>query len=251
MVYDLIGKVAIIPEARATKALARKLLQQKAIKAVYARGKIKGKLRLPELKWLAGQRIREVLHRESGCLIKLDIKSCYFSPRLATDRLEIAKKVKPNEKVLVMFAGVAPYALIIAKHSKASSIYCIELSKVACKYAKANVELNKFRNIEILQGDVVKVAGQLAKKGFKFDRILMPRPQLKKTFLEAAFKLAKPGTWIHYYDFKPIEEWPGATIKAIKQAAAKAGEKIKIVGSKKVREIAPYKIHGRVDFKLQ
>jgi len=179
--------------------------------------------------------------------MKLDIKTCYFSPRLGTDRLEIAKKVKRGEKVLVMFSGVAPYALVIAKHSKASKIYCIEISKIASKYARDNVKLNKFKNIMIIQGDVKKVIPRLK---IKFDRIVMARAQLKDTFLEQAFLAAKKGATIHFYDFIAEKDFPNVSIQKIQTAAKKSRKKIKTMAYKRVREIAPYKYHARVDFKI-
>jgi len=202
--FEVIGKIAIIPKAgqkkekKELKELALKLLRQKNIEAVYLREKIKGRLRLPALKWLAGKKKTETIHKEAGCLMKLDIKKCYFSPRLGTDRLEIAKKVKKGEKILVMFAGVAPYALIIAKHSKAKEVYCVEISSIACKYARENVRINKFENIKIIQGDVKKIIPKLR---MKFDRIIMARPQLKESFLREAFLVGKKGKVVHFYDF--------------------------------------------------
>jgi tRNA (guanine37-N1)-methyltransferase len=69
--------------------------------------------------------------------------------RLSTDRLNVAKQVKKNENVLVMFGGVAPYAIVIAKHSKAKKIVSVELSRACNKYAFENVKRNKLTNVEI------------------------------------------------------------------------------------------------------
>ena len=249
--FDTVGDIAIINilgNLKKSKMIARNLLKNhKNIHAVYSRGKIHGRLRVPSLKWLSGNKKTETTYKENGCLMKLDIKTCYFSPRLGTDRLEIAKKVKRGEKILVMFSGVAPYALVIAKHSKASKIYCIEISKIASKYAQDNVKLNKFKNITIIQGDIKKKVPRLK---IKFDRIVMARAQLKDTFLEQAFLAAKKGTIIHFYDFIAEKDFPRVSIQKIQTAAKKSRKKVKIMAYKKVREIAPYKYHARVDFKI-
>lgn len=252
MAYDIIGEVAIVPtdkKVKKLKPLALKLLKHKNIKSVYARGKISGRLRIPRLTWIAGKKISEALHHESGCLMKLDIKKCYFSPRLQQDRLEIARQVKPNETVLVMFSGVAPYALVIAKHSKAKVIYCIELSRTAFKYAEENVKLNKLSNVKIIQGDVKKVIPTLAKK-IKFDRIVMARPQLQESFLHEAFMVSEKNTVMHFYDFLSKEEFPFEAIKKINEAVKKSRFCCLLLNYKKVREIAPYKYHIRIDFKI-
>jgi len=247
--YDVIGSIAILHfidgKTAKLKSIAKKILKHKNIKAVYSRGKIKGRLRIPELRWLAGTKQTEIIHRESGCIMKLDIKSCYFSPRLSTDRLEIARKIKKGDKVLVMFSGIAPYSLVIAKHSKAKEIVCIELSRIANKYARENILLNKFDNIKIIQGDVKRAVPQLR---IKFDRIIMARPRLKESFLREAFKVSKKGTVIHFYDFVSQQEFPKVVIFKIKEEAKKVRNKIKVLGSKRVREIAPFIYHGRIDF---
>lgn len=254
MTFDIIGNIAIIQPLKGfgrkkIKALASKLLKQRNIETVYVKGKISGRLRIPKLTWVAGKRKSEVLHRESGCAIKLDIKKCYFSPRLGTDRQEIAKKVKKGEKVLVLFSGVAPYGIVIAKHSKAKAVWCIELSKVASRYAEENIKLNKLDNIKIIQGDVKRIIPKISKK-LKFDSIVMARPQLKESFLREAFLASKKSSVIYFYDFLSRKEFPKAAILKINEAAKKARKKVKILRSKKVREIAPYKYHVRIDFKI-
>ncbi|MCX8194167.1 MAG: tRNA (guanine-N1)-methyltransferase [Candidatus Pacearchaeota archaeon] len=249
--FDVIGNVAIL-QAKDKKTIDMKrfaqelLKRQKNIKSVFFREKIHGRLRVPKLKWLAGSRETETFHKESGCIFKLNVKTCYFSPRLGTDRLDIAKKVKKGEKVLVMFSGVAPYPIIIAKYSKAKRIYAIELGKEASKYAKENIKLNKIENIVLIQGDVKKIIPKIIKK-IKFDRIIMTRPQLKEDFLKYAFLSSKKGTTVHFYDFvKSFEE----SIIKINNAAKKTKNSVELLGYKKVREIAPYKYHVRIDFKI-
>ncbi|UZE94036.1 MAG: methyltransferase domain-containing protein [Candidatus Pacearchaeota archaeon] len=249
--FDIIGNIAILhldKVTRQNKKFAKVLLKKhKNIKSVYSQSKISGRLRIPKLRWIAGKKQTEILHKESGCVLKLDINKCYFSPRLGTDRLEIAKKVKRGEKVLVMFSGVAPYGIVIGKKSKAKEIYCIEISRMASKYAKENVRLNKLANIKIIQGDVKRIIPKLKTK---FDRIVMARPQLKETFLKEAFKVSKLGTIIHFYDFVKEQNLKEVEYK-ITREAEKAKKKIKITKIKKVREIAPYKYHIRIDFRIK
>ena len=83
----------------------------------------------------------------------------------------------------------------------------------------------------------------------KFDVIIMPRPQLKDSFLDIAFKLCKKGTKIFYYDFCEVEN-KEKIIERIKSEAKKAKKKIKILRIKDAGEIAPYKVRIRVDVKV-
>ena len=115
--------------------------------------------------------------------------------------MEIAHKIKKGENVLVMFGGVGPFAIVIGKNSKANRVTSIELSRECNKYALINAKRNKIRNLEIVQGDVRRVIGKGKKVNLKFDRIAMPRPNLKDSFLDIAFSVVKKNGIIHYYGF--------------------------------------------------
>lgn len=142
---------------------------------------------------------KEVLYKENKCVFRFNIDTTYFSPRLSNERNEISSMIKKDENVLVMFAGVAPFSIVIAKNSNAKKIYSNEINREANKYAKLNINLNKLNNkIELVSGDIKKVAKKL---NIKFDVIVMPRPRLKDSFLEQAFMLSKKSTRIYYYDF--------------------------------------------------
>lgn len=254
--FDIIGRVIIIQIPRELekkeKIIAEALLRQhKSVETIYAKGKFYGRLRKPRLRWIAGRKISETIYKEAGCLFKMDVKTCFFSPRLATDRLEIAKMCKKGENVLVMFSGVAPYGIVIAKNSHIKRVVNVELSKECTEYAKKNVVLNKLINVEIIQGDVKRICPILKKKKNLFDRIIMGRPQLKETFLKEAFLVVKKGTIVHFQDFITQDEMKKAVhVKRVLDAAKKAKRKIEIHGTKIIRELAPYKHHVRVDFKV-
>lgn len=252
--FDVLGNIAIVNFPKEAKLKEKKkfaeevLKNNSGIKTILEKtGKVKGRLRKPETKFLAGEKTKEVRYRENNCVFRFNVDTTYFSPRLSNERKEIALEIKKGEEVLVMCAGVAPFPIVIAKNSKAKKIYSNEINKEANKYAKLNIELNKLKDkVELVPGDIKKVAGKLDKK---FDVIVMARPQLKDTFLKEAFSLCKKGTRIHYYDFIPIEK-KDSIIEKIKSEAEKAKIKIKILGEKKAGEIAPYKIRIRVDFKV-
>jgi tRNA G37 N-methylase Trm5 len=57
---------------------------------------------------------------------------------------------------MVMFAGVGPYAIQIAKKQpKVKEVIAIEINPVAVKYAKENVVLNKVQDkVKVIEGDV-------------------------------------------------------------------------------------------------
>ena len=252
--YDLLGSVAVVRfpldfKKSEKKKFAEDLMKkQKVIKTVLEKqGKIKGRLRKISTNYIAGKKTKEVLYKENNCVFRFHIDKTYFSPRLSNERKEIADQIKKGEEVLIMFAGVAPLPIVIAKNSKAKKIISNEINREANKYAKLNIELNKVKNrIELLPGDIKRVAEKIKKK---FDVIAMPRPQLKDTFLKSAFKLSKKGTRIFYYDFCAKNE-KEKIVEKIKQEAKENKKKIKILKVKNAGEIAPYKIRIRVDLQV-
>ncbi len=252
--FDIIGDIAIVQIRRDSKENSKKIAQDilkknTNIKTVYARGKFKGRLRKQDVKFIFGEKKEETIYRENNCLMKLNIKTCYFSPRLGADRKEIAEQIKKNDLVLVMFSGVAPYGIVISKYSKAKQIYCVELNREATKYAQENIKLNKLQNCQAIQGDVKRICPVFRKKKIIFNKIIMARPQLKESFLKEAFMVSKKGTIIYFYDFlycDHIEEG----YKKIEEEAKKAKIKYKIVKLKKVREIGPRKYQLRFDIKI-
>jgi tRNA (guanine37-N1)-methyltransferase len=248
--FSVLGNIAIVNFPNnykgSKKKFAEKVLKDTCATTVLEKsGKFSGRLRKMKTKHLAGEKTKEVLYKENDCVFRFNIDDTYFSPRLSNERKEIASKIKKGEEVLVMFAGVAPFSIVIGKKSKAKKVYSNEINRQANKYAKDNIERNKLKDkVELLSGDIKRVAEKIKKK---FGVIVMPRPQLKDTFLPEAFKLSKKGTRIFYYDFCKIEEIDNIVEKVLEEAK-KSKKKIKIKNVKKAGEIAPYKIRCRIDF---
>ena len=253
--YDIFGNIAVVKfqdktSKRIKKLFAKKIMgDNKSITTVLEKtGKFSGRLRLMQTTYLDGEKTKEILYRENGCTFRFNIDTTYFSPRLSNERKEIPKLIKKNEKVFVGFAGVSPFSIVIAKNSKAKIVYSNEINREANKYAKLNLDLNNVKEKVILvPGDIKKVVDKIKEK---FDVIVMPRPQLKDSFLQAAFKLSKKGTRIYYYDFCRFDEVE-KIIEKIKLEAKKSKVKIKILQTKSAGEVAPYKIRVRVDFVVQ
>ncbi len=252
--FDILGNIAIMKFSRNLPSLKKKkfarkfLLEHKNVRTILEKSeKIKGRLRVPKTKFIFGDKNKEALYRENGCLFRLNVDSCYFSPRLASERKEIASYVKKGENVLVMFGGVAPFAIVIAKLSNARKVISVELGRECSKYAQINVKLNKVNDkVEIVQGDVRRKIRDFKQK---FDRIVMPRPNLKDSFLDVAFSAIKKKGNIHYYGFYE-EDKKGELLELIKNEAKKARKKIKILRVKKAGEIGKRKFRYRTDFRV-
>ena len=254
--YDIIGNIAIVKFKRGVgkkekKRYAEKFLREhKNVLTVLEKSeKFKGRLRTQGTKHIVGERTKEALYRENNCVFRLHVGSCYFSPRLSSERKEVGGMARKGEEVLVMFGGVGPFAIVIAKEGKAKRVVSVELGRECNKYAIENVKRNKLGNkIEIVQGDVRRVLKKW-RKNEQFDRIVMARPNLKDSFLDVAFPRVKKGGIIHYYGFYP-EKNVDELKELINKEAKKAGKRIKILKTKKAGDIGVKKYRYRIDFRI-
>jgi tRNA (guanine37-N1)-methyltransferase len=251
--YDLIGNIAIIKGENKTKKQkieqAKKILEAPGIKTVVEKiGNVSGRLRTIKIKHISGEKNLIADYLESGCRFKLDVSSCYFSPRLSNDRKSVALKIKKNSKVLVMFAGVGIYPIIINKYSSVKRIVGVELGRECCRYFKENLKLNKIPEgkIEIVQGDVKK---KIISNFEKFDFIMMARPNLKNSFLEQGLIASKKGTIIFYHAFCKDSEIE-KICRGLVEEANQFKRKIKILNYIRAGDIAPFKHRFRVEIRV-
>jgi tRNA (guanine37-N1)-methyltransferase len=226
--YDVIGDIAVIriPEQLVSRstAIAETLMQQhKHVKAVWRQsGPVSGSFRLRKLTWIAGERKAETTAREHGCVFKVDVEKCYYSPRLAFERMRIAKATADDDVIVNMFAGVGSYSILIAKHSNAAKIYSIDLNPVAVKYMRENTLLNKVSGrVFPIGGDAEVVIRRDLQRSA--DRVIMPLPERAYEYLDSALLALKPiGGWIHYYDF----EYSGKSEDPLKKVELRVAEKL-------------------------
>jgi len=253
--YDIVGNIAVIKgeqggkkKSKAQKlALAKKLLKVLNIKTVVEKiGNVHGRLRVINVKHVAGEKNLIAKYKENNCVFKFDVKTCYFSPRLSGERKDIAGKIRKKDKVLVMFSGVGVYPVVIAK-MKQAQVTAIELGKDCNKYAKENVKLNYVDNINLIQGDVKK---KVNSKLGKFDIVVMARPNLRESFLKQGLSACKKGGRIFYYGFCHVDE-KKKMVEGLKQEAVGLGRRIKVIRVVKAGDIAPYKYRWRVEIRVE
>ena len=230
--YDIVGDIAIIrvpePLKERSKIIAEAVMQiHKHIKTVWCQANaVSGDFRLRGLEFVLGERKTETFHREHGCIFKVDLKKCYFSPRLSYERMRIARQVQPDEVVLNMFAGVGCYSMVIAKHSKPEKIFSIDINPVAIQYMQENIKLNKVEEKVVpVQEDAKKVIEERLQH--VADRVLMPLPERAYEYLYyALLALKSTGGWIHYYDFEHAKKCENA----VKQIWSKVSKKLQSLG---------------------
>jgi tRNA (guanine37-N1)-methyltransferase len=219
----------------------------KAVRCVFEQeGGIEGDFRLRKLHHLAGEDRTLTVQRENGCSFKVDVARCYFSPRLATERLRIADETAEGESVLNMFAGVGPFSVLVAKRKKAKVLSC-ELNGFACRLHEENDRANKVdRLVKVVNADAARLP-RLTRR--RFDRILMPHPSQADRFLPTALSLAKPRSTIHYYRHLLGTDEDDAA-KALAEELARLLPEGAEYHARRVREVGPRWLEMAADIRL-
>lgn len=259
MATDLIGSgnkfVALVELEKGQKKKIKKVAEEivmnnKNVKTVLDRSPCTyGKFRLKKQKIILGQKNTEVLHKEYGHFLKLDPRKVYFSPRESTIRRYISKKIKSKEKILLMFAGVGPYAISISKaQPKIKEIVSIEENPHAFRYLKENIRINKVSHlITPVKGDVKNVCKNFVPD---FDRIIMPMIKAKD-FLELAAKLVKKSGTIDIYMVSKEKELFKDSEKFIAGVFKKIKRQYEIKDMRKISLYAPGKWKVLMEIKLK
>ncbi|MEI8003308.1 MAG: methyltransferase domain-containing protein, partial [Methanothrix sp.] len=172
------------------------------------------------------------------------LEGAYFTPRLGTERQRIASQVRPGDVVLDMFAGVGPFALLLAK--KGADVIAIDKNPVAVKYLRENAILNKIKHIEILEGDAAELALRYENRA---DHVIMNLPHSASQFLLTAIRAAKPEGIVHYYCIAPDDDlYKDEAL--IRSAGEKIGASWEVLYKNIVRSYAPHRHNVVIDFKV-
>ena len=203
--FDIIGTIAIIkiPESLTSKRklIADALIEEiRPVKSVFCQvSAIEGDYRLRKLELISGENSPITVYKEHGCTFKVDVINTYFSPRLSTERLRIAKLTEPNEVIVNMFGGVGTFSIIISRYNKSAKVYSIDSNPIATDMCRQNIEINK------LTGNVIPVLGDAEQEIHKSlqgiaKRVLMPLPEKARDFVDAAVSSLENGSgMIHYF----------------------------------------------------
>ena len=217
--------------------------------------------RTRDLEVIWGDENMETMHKESGCLFKVNPKRVFFSPRLSYERMRVASKVMAGETIINMFSGVGCFSIIIARMQPQTKIYSIDVNPYAYEYMNENVRLNR------MEGRVIPILGdvreELKKSGLEgvADRVLMPLPEEAHSFLPLAvraLKLDKEGAGgvIHYYDISTGRKDDDLFVMPIQRArgiiSSVFGDslRLKIEEKRIVRSVAPRRYHVVLDLNL-
>ncbi|WEL20023.1 class I SAM-dependent methyltransferase [Candidatus Nanohalococcus occultus] len=206
--FEIIGDIAVINELvdlSREEAVEGILNSNPNVETILLKtDSLSGEFRVGDYEKLYGEET-ETVHKEFGCRLKVDPTKVYFSERFSTERKRVIDQIEDGEKVLVMFAGVGPFAILAAKHANPEKVVAVEKNPIAAEYLEENIELNSLEGlVEGYEGDVEEIVPEL---GEKFDRIIMPLPGMADKFLSLAVDSAAENAVVHYYRFLEEGNW--------------------------------------------
>jgi len=245
--FDVIGDIALmkIPEelvphraeiGRAVLAWNRALRV-----AAWDRG-VKGGYRVRDVEIVAGERRTTTVHTEHGLRYRVDVARAYFSPRLGTERKRVADAVHRGEAVGDPFAGVGPYAILIARTRDPARVVASDSNPVAVELLRANVGSNRAARVDVREGDARAVLGGAA----PLDRVILDLPHSALDFFgDALGSLAGRGT-VHLYGILEHAEREGRA-EEIRYLVEREGRSLEDLRVHTVRAYSPTQHHVAFD----
>lgn len=237
--FDIVGDIAIveIPQSleKNEREIGNALMEvHPGIKTVLKKlSGMEGRYRVRQMECIAGENRTVAMYKECGVRMRVDLSKVYFSVRLATERKRIAMLARDKERILVLFAGVGPYALVISKLKPGVLITAVEINPVAVECMKENISMNRMDNITPILCDAKKIA---LEENY-FDRVIMPLPKSAADFLDIAFRYVKDNGWVHFYT---LADMRNPLKDALDKAVAAAKESLVSVSADSMRVVRPY-----------
>ena len=212
------------------------------VKTIMKIDHIQGTKREPVYNILYGNET-ETIHKENGCLFKLDLSKVMWSKGNNNERLRIAKLVEDNEVVLDMFAGIGYFSIPIGVHSNAKHIYSIEINPNSYFYLCENIKLNKLDNITPILGDCMVHAPK-----YKADRIVMGYVKTTHHYLNVAINSLNEGGILHYHETVPEKLM---NTRPLERIISQAGNReVELLKLNKIKKYAPAVEHVVLDVKI-
>ncbi len=245
--FDVVGDIAVIkiPEGLQThrEAIGRAILRwNPKIRTVVEDRGVKGEHRLRDVEVVAGEPRTTTVHVEHGQRYRVDLALAYFSPRLATERKRIADLTAEGETVADPFAGVGPYAILIAKRRRPRMVYASDANPTAVELLRANVAANRADRVTVAEGDARTILRRIA----PVDRVILDLPHTAPEFLDDALaSMGRRGT-IHLYRIVEQAEETD-TSDTVRTAGRAAGFRILDLRTRHVRAYSPTRYHVAFD----
>ncbi|HNB02908.1 MAG: class I SAM-dependent methyltransferase [Methanomicrobiales archaeon] len=198
--HELIGGIAIMLTHDPAAAEQLLTLRSSLHTVLFPLSDVEGKYRTRRFEVLAGRQGTHTRCLEYGYRFEIDLSEAYFSPRLATERQRIVGLQNEGEHVIDMFAGIGPFAIVLAR--KAGYVLGVDINPAAIRLMVRNLNLNHADNVIPMLADAYHLPDLVS---WTFDRVIMNHPTASIAFLPQGFRLCKPGGSIHLYLIQSYE----------------------------------------------
>ena len=245
--FDVVGDIAVIkiPEGLRShrEAIGRAILRwNPKIRVAAEDHGVKGERRVRQIGFIAGERRTTTVHVEHGLRYRVDLAAAYFSPRLASERRRIADLVHEGEVVADPFAGVGPYAILIARRRRPRQVHASDANPIAVELLRSNVAANRAERVDVREGDARTVLGKVG----PVDRVILDLPHSALRFLPDALAACGSRGTIHLY--RILEEAEAAdTERRIRSVAHAEGFRVVDLRRHHVRAYSPTQHHVAFD----
>lgn len=203
--HERIGGIAVMQDD--DPGGADLLLKERASvhTVLFAESGVEGEYRTKRFKVLAGEHTTATICTEYGRTFCIDLEKAYFSARLSSERQRIVSMMTSGETILDLFAGVGPFAIMLAP--LAQVVWACDINPGAISLLIQNIALNRVKNVIPVFADGSILPDIISTR---FDRVIMNLPMIAEQYLPAAFRLCRSGGVIHLYalvtDGDEIEE---------------------------------------------
>lgn len=241
--FDVVGDIAVlkIPEPLVPyrREIGRAILAwNRALRVVAQDHGVQGTFRVRGLEVVAGEPRTTTVHTEFGLRYHADVARAYFSPRLGSERLRVSSLVAEGEAVADPFAGVGPYAILIARRRRPARVVASDANPVAVGFLRQNVAANRADRVEVHEGD----ARAVLRETRPFDRIILDLPHSALDFLPDALAALRPRGTIHVYAILEDAEREGR-IRTLRGIVARAYRRTASLHVHVVRAYSPTQHH--------
>jgi len=243
--YQKVGDIVLV-KRDLSKEEIEYILNKTKCKTIVKYEGIVGDIRKPKIRIIYGSET-ETIHKEYGCLFKLDVSKVMWSMGNIEERKRMACISNPKETVVDMFAGIGYFSIPMAKYSKPERIYSVEINPDAYYYLRENIKLNKLKNVVPILGDNREVDLESIA-----DRVVMGYILKTRFFLDRAFQLLKEeGGVIHYHDTLPEKAFYSEGVRSIMKTAETYGYRVISYDIRKIKRYAPGVWHIVIDAKVE
>ena len=155
-------------------------------------------------------------------------------------------EIKKGERVLDLFTGVGPFALLCAKAVECQ-VYAVDINPYAITCLKESIKRNK------LKGEIYPIIGdssKILKINNSYNRIIINLPGKSIDYLELAVNLVKKNGFINFYQFIDKVKSPIQFMESLIEEKLKNNLMYKIQDIQVGREVSPSKIQMNVSIQI-